>query len=412
MAAYDRGDYAAAFAGFRILADRGNTTAQSNLGAMYGKGWGVRQDYAEAVKWFRRAARWGETLALTNLGVMYENGWGVTQNHIEAVTWYRRAAEQGNVYAQSRLGVMYANGWGVSKNHFRAHMWFNLAAAGMPDAETDRRANAIRNRDQVARLLSPEELARAQRMAREWKQGSGAGPVSPPPAAGAEVKAALPPKPAPVRLELVRTGIGSGFRVSAEGSILTNDHVVRDCVEVRVSPDGPVTVAARDEAVDLALIDGPPGPAAAFRQGRGVRRGADVVVVGYPLHGYLAAGANVSKGIVAALAGLNDNPGKIQITAPIHSGNSGGPVLDAAGNAVGVVMGSFDWLYMAHETGDLPQNLNFAVSAATARAFLDSEGVPYETASSNAPVPTEEVVEAAVEFIVLIECWKYPSPAE
>ena len=414
MTAYERGDYVAAFAGFRSLAAR-NPTAQSNLGAMYQKGWGVRQDYAKAVKLFRAAARWGNTAALTNLGVMYENGWGVTKNHVEAVKWYRRAAEQGNVYAQSNLGLMYAKGWGVSKNFFRAHMWFNLAAAGMPAAETDRRANAMRNRDRAARLLSsPEALARAQRMAREWKLGSGAGPASPPPAAGAEAKAALLPKPAPVRLELVRTEAGSGFRVSAEGSILTNNHVVRGCAEVRVPPAGPATVAARDKDVDLALIDGPPGPAAAFRQGRGVRRGATVVAIGYPLSGNLAAGAQVSKGIVSALAGPDDAPQMIQITAQIQPGNSGGPLLDEAGNAVGVAMGTISLKSFLDLTGGdhLPQNINFGVSAATARAFLDSEGVPYETASSNRARATEEVVEAATEFTVLIECWNYRLPAE
>ena len=96
----------------------------------------------------------------------------------------------------------------------------------------------------------------------------------------------------------------------------------------------------------------------------------------------------------------------IQITAPIQPGNSGGPVLDEAGNAVGVVVGSFNWLHMARKTGRLPQNLNFAVSAATARAFLDSEGVPYKAASSNRDRANEEVVKAASEFTVLIECWE------
>lgn len=543
MAAYERGDYAAAFAGFWILAHQDDASAQFNLGVMYGEGKGVPRDGSEAVKWYRRAADQGNASAQNNLGLMYANGRGVPQDDAEAVKWYRRAAQQGDANAQFNFGLMYANGrgvpqddteavkwyrravhqgdasaqfnfghmyvkgrgvpqdyaeavrWfrraanqgfaraqailggmyysggtGVPKDYVRAHMWFNLAATRFPSAEMDRRALAIQHRDKVARLLSPEALARAQRLAREWKLGAGAGPASPPPAAEnrnaderrrivaiqlalvrlgyqpdpadgvlgqktraairafqasaglpvdgrpsdrlkrslalVEAKATPAPKPAPVRPTLARASTGSGFRVSADGSILTNAHVVRGCAEVRVPPAGPATVAARDEAADLALIDGPPGAAAAFRQGRGVRPGAPVVVVGYPLRGVLAAGANVSTGSVAALAGIRGDRRKVQITAPVQPGNSGGPVMDAAGNAVGVVVSRLDALRMARATGRVPQNVNFAVSAAAARAFLDSESVPYETASSNRARAPEDVAAAAKTFTVLIECWK------
>ena len=463
-------DYAEAAKWYRRAAAQGHASARFNLGLMYGKGEGVPQDYMEAAKWYRRAAAQGDAPAQFNLGVMYGNGEGVPQDYAEAAKWYRRAAAQGHAFAQNNLGVMYEDGKGVPRDHVRAHVWFNLAAARFPAAEKDRRAKAIRNRDRVARLLSPEALARAQRLAREWKPGAGAGPASPPPAAEnrnaderrrivaiqlalvrlgyqpgpadgvlgqktraairafqasvglpvdgrpsdrlkralalAEAKAAPAPKPAPVRPALARASTGSGFRVSADGRVLTNAHVVRGCAEVRVLPAGPATVVARDEAADLALINGPPGAAAAFRQGRGVRSGAPVVVVGYPLRGVLAAGANVSTGSVAALAGIRGDRRKIQITAPVQPGNSGGPVLDAAGNAVGVVVSRLDALRMARATGRVPQNVNFAVSAAAARAFLDSEGVPYETASSNRARAPEDVAAAAKAFTVLIECWK------
>lgn len=99
----------------------------------------------------------------------YERG-----DYAAAFAGFRSLADRGDASAQSNLGLMYAYGKGVPKDHVRAHMWFNLAAARMPAAETDRRAKATRNRDRVARLLSPEARARAQRLAREWKPGSGA----------------------------------------------------------------------------------------------------------------------------------------------------------------------------------------------------------------------------------------------
>ena len=96
----------------------------------------------------------------------------------------------------------------------------------------------------------------------------------------------------------------------------------------------------------------------------------------------------------------------IAITAPVQSGNSGGPVLDAAGNVVGVVVAKLDAIRIARSTGDIPQNVNFAISAGAARAFLDAEGVPYETAPSDNAMEPVEVASMARKFTVLVECWK------
>lgn len=76
--------------------------------------------------------------------------------------WYRRAVEQGNAGGQYNLVVMNAFGTGVPQDHVQAHMWFNLAAAqGL--------AVGVKNRDLVAGLMTPEQIAEAQSLAREWK---------------------------------------------------------------------------------------------------------------------------------------------------------------------------------------------------------------------------------------------------
>ena len=105
-------------------------------------------------------------------------------------------------------------------------------------------------------------------------------------------------------------------------------------------------------------------------------------MTGFPLHGLLTSGINVTKGIVSALAGPGDDRRIFQITAPVQPGNSGGPVLDASGNVVGVVVARLDAIKLARRTGRLPQNVNFAISEGTVRAFLDAHDVPYETAPS------------------------------
>ena len=166
-AAYKRGDYATALREWRPLAEQGHAKAQYNLGNMYSKGRGVPQDNAEAVKWYRKAAEQGVVQAQNNLGNMYENGRGVPQDYAEALQWYRKAAEQEHASAQNNLGNMYKFGEGVPQDYAQAHMWFNLAASGFPRGED--RDKAVKNRDTVAKRMTPAQISEAQKLAREWK---------------------------------------------------------------------------------------------------------------------------------------------------------------------------------------------------------------------------------------------------
>ena len=386
---------------FRRAAEQGNANAQVNLGQMYVRGRGVPQDDREAVRWFRRAAEQGNANAQNNLGGGYANGRGVPQDDREAVRWYRRAAEQGNANAQNNLGFMYANGLGVPQDYVQAHKWLNLAIASASLRRRDDREHALRLRDRVAARMSSSQVAEAQRLAREWQPSASAASPSPPPGTDGR-RPGDRPLPAS-RGAVVSTG--SGFFVSSEGHVLTNAHVVRDCAAVSVATGVAARVVARDDASDLALLDGPPPRAvASFRAGRGIRPGAEVVVVGYPLRGLLASEANVTRGNVSALAGPGDDRRLFQMTAPVQPGNSGGPVLDLSGRVVGVAVARLDARTVARATGTLPQNVNFAIAAGTARAFLDAEGVPYETASADDALGAERVAADARLFTVPVEC--------
>lgn len=103
VAAYNRGDYAAASAAFMALAERGQAKAQFNLGFMYEKGLGAPADDGEAMKWYRKAAEQGHAGAQNNLGVMYETGKGVPQDYVEAYFWYSLATAQDNDLAVPNL---------------------------------------------------------------------------------------------------------------------------------------------------------------------------------------------------------------------------------------------------------------------------------------------------------------------
>jgi TPR repeat protein len=169
IAAYERGDYATAFRSMKPLAEKGDAKAQHNLGVMYDYGRGVPQDYTKALKWYRMAAEHGIPEAQHNLGLMYYQGQGVPQNYSEAAKWYRRAAEQGMADSQVNLGLMYYHGRGVSRDYVLAHMWLNLAASQYPASVRENLNDAVHYRDIVNSLMTPAQIAEAERLARKWK---------------------------------------------------------------------------------------------------------------------------------------------------------------------------------------------------------------------------------------------------
>lgn len=130
IAAYERGDYAAAAREFRALAEAGHVGAQFNLAVMYGRGLGVPLDDAEALR------------------------------------WYTKAAGQGHGGAQYNLGVRYGKGLGVPRDDVRAHMWLSLAAPRLPAGRY--RERALLTRDLVAKRMSAADVAEAERRAAAW----------------------------------------------------------------------------------------------------------------------------------------------------------------------------------------------------------------------------------------------------
>ena len=110
---------------------------------------------------------------------------------------------------------------------------------------------------------------------------------------------------------------------------------------------------------------------AAIRTSPPLRSGDDIAVYGFPLTGTLSSTGNFTTGVVSALAGPQDDASFVQLTAPIQHGNSGGPLLDASANVVGVIK---EFLSDA-------QNANFAVKASVITNFLEAHGTKYKAAS-------------------------------
>lgn len=218
------------------------------------------------------------------------------------------------------------------------------------------------------------------------------------------------PGPGPGGQERRAVSSGTGF-VVAPGRIMTNHHVVERCQEMRARRQDGTDVAARvlasDRTRDLAIlgVDGDVGPALAFRGSPPPRRGETVVTYGFPLAGLLSSGPTLTTGDISALAGLADDARQIQISAPVQPGNSGGPLLDMSGLVVGVVVSKLNAQRVAQRTGDIPQNVNFAVKGAEAIAFLREQNVTIAPAEGREPLRSAaEVGEIADRSVLFLRC--------
>ena len=113
------------------------------------------------VAWFRKAADQGYSQAQVHLGNMYLYGQGVPKDIKKAVAWFRKGAQQGDASAQYNLGEMYHQGEGVVQDNIQAHKWFNIAGA-------NGEKNAIKFRGIIEKRMSPSQIKKAKRLAREW----------------------------------------------------------------------------------------------------------------------------------------------------------------------------------------------------------------------------------------------------
>lgn len=222
-------------------------------------------------------------------------------------------------------------------------------------------------------------------------------PESPPkPAPGTRV-ASVEPDPAP-------SGSGTGFVVTSAGHLLTNQHVISGCGTLSV--DGQVaTVLAEDAVFDLALlqVDQLSGVAPAVFAGSPARLNSDVTVVGYPLSGLLG-GLNVTRGAVTSTKGVGGDGINMQISAPVQPGNSGGPVLNGAGQVVGVVVARLSDDFGMENYGVVPQNVNFAIRGEIAKLFLAQNGVEPVVVEPGAVLSPEDLAEEAQGFTRLVVC--------
>lgn len=223
-----------------------------------------------------------------------------------------------------------------------------------------------------------------------------------------------PPAAQPGKADKLFDQTGTGFLVSTNGHVVTNQHVVEGCVgdiQGNLTGEAPATlrVVSTDETNDLALLQVP----GTFKEvakikDKAVQSGDSVVAIGFPFHGLLTSDFTVTTGIVSSLSGLLNDTRFLQISAAVQPGNSGGPLLAASGDVVGVVAAKLNALKVVRATGSIPENINFAIKTGALRDFLDNSVVPYQISDDKTELKTTDIARNARAFTFLISCKAKP----
>ena len=207
-----------------------------------------------------------------------------------------------------------------------------------------------------------------------------------------------------------RPSQGTGFLLNQDGYILTNFHVVDGAKKVTVkgiqgdhSISFEAQVVGTDSRTDLALLrvtSKPiafPEPPYAFVPSKGVQQGEAVVALGYPIKQVMGEEVKVTNGIINAKSGYKGAISEFQFSAAVQPGNSGGPLLNAQGQVLGMVTAKLN--------PEVTESVGYAVKADHLMFFLDQfEGVSYRTAEASDAAPAlPQVVSATGPFVYIVE---------
>ena len=203
---------------------------------------------------------------------------------------------------------------------------------------------------------------------------------------------------------------GTGFVINKRGQLMTAAHVLRDCLLVEAKRDGEAfdaTPRASSDLLDLAVLDTGRdlGAGLPLRVGQTLTLGESVTNVGYPLQELLAGTPNLTRGNVSARAGLKGSVGQFQFSAPIQPGSSGGPVVSDGGELLGVTVSTLNVAALASR-GLVPQNVNFALDAKHAAAFLRRESVEFAEIPPRTNGSMQVANEAALSSVVQLSCYQ------
>jgi TPR repeat protein len=370
----DMGDNRAALNTLKAGAEAGATDCRILLGMAYGLGTlGESVDQTRALPHYLAAAEAGHHVAKYFAAELLISGKEVPKDLAKGVRYLKSAAAN-NVYgAQHLLALLYAQGQGVPQDASLAYFWANLAAS--LNADDDEYGKL---RDSLGEKLAAAELTKVQGQCRTWLSRKASDESKEEASSGG--------------------GSGSGIIFTADGLVLTNHHVTAAGSSYTIiTSDGqeiPATIVAQDVDLDVAVLRlRTRFVSASFRtpppliSSAKARSGEKVFTVGHPLAGLLSTEAKYNEGTISALSGMKDDRHLMQISVPIQPGNSGGPLANARGEVVGLIVSTINGSALLKQNNIMAQNINFAIKSDPIRGFLQENSLSLPSY----PVPSDPV---------------------
>ena len=232
-------------------------------------------------------------------------------------------------------------------------------------------------------------------------------------ARASRLKAILGRKPDNPFPKLQRASHGTGFFISEQGYMMTNNHVIRGCtgvsVETTTGKKWKAAVVSTLETYDLALlkVSERPPEVAEFSPSSFVELEQRADLIGYPTQGIAPIQPFFTPATRSGHFGRPGDRGQFRIRGDVRGGNSGGPVLDASGRVIGVIFAQLNSVLIAERTGQVPDDTGFAVANEIVFSFLERNGVRPRIASTRQDeMPREAVFARSRALVARIGCWK------
>lgn len=341
-------NYAKAAEWLQKAADNGDIKSSVYLALMYLNGKeGIEKNYRKAADLLQNAAKAKDPKAIYFLAEMYWNGLYFDKNIDKVIELLKESSALGYPEAMYLLGIVYLKGQGIPKDETYTLMYLTLATA-FSDEPKYRKL-----RDALERQLTKEQKYQAQQMANVvYKQI----------------------KEPNIDKDKNNDAFGTGFIISEDGYLITNNHVVKNAKLIKVKTETDTyeaTLIGTDEDNDLALlkIAGKFTPVV-ISEINSASLGETVFTVGFPMPSIQGFAPKVTKGVISSLKGIRDDMKHYQIDASVQPGNSGGPLSDQYGDLIGIIVARINDEFVIRNTGSIAQNVNYAIKKSYLIGFL------------------------------------------
>lgn len=205
---------------------------------------------------------------------------------------------------------------------------------------------------------------------------------------------------------------GTGFFVTRDGYVLTNNHVIRNCTDITVFGAVPLSSAklvAVDKEYDLALLKANAlavDEAELSTSKQPLHASDPVVVVGYPGQSWQTGQTTTREARIINTKGPSGEEKWLEFSDSLAQGNSGGPLLDSAGNVVGVVAakGKLVTYNESAAREETVSKFDLAISLPVVRQFLNQNNVLFREADSGIYLSADRITDNARRFVVNVRC--------